>query len=162
MPRWVFPLQVGYVVGLLLIGTAYASWAEVRVIPDPVGPIPIGVPFYGALGASTIGLYGVFLNNHLWQARYNAWYIARPAAGATLGIVAYLIFVLVIDATGARASQKGTLIYYLVAFLVGYREAIFRDLVKRAVDVLFNPAPKSETAGPESQPTGGAIQQKRR
>jgi hypothetical protein len=31
------------------------------------------------------------------------------------------------------------LLYYLVAFLVGYREETFRELIKRLVDIILSP-----------------------
>ena len=66
-------------------------------------------------------------------------HIARPLAGAVFGVVAYLIFVVVIDATGATANRSGTLVYDVVAFLVGYREDTFRQLIIRATDLLLAP-----------------------
>jgi hypothetical protein len=133
-----FVLSMGYLVVLLSLGIVYVAWSPARhVIPETLGPMPIGVPWWGALGAVTISLYGVFFHNLKWERSFNYWHIARPFLGAVLGMVAYLVFVVVIDATGVQAKRSGTLVYYLVAFLVGYSEDTVQLLLRRATDVLF-------------------------
>jgi hypothetical protein len=94
------------------------------LLPNPVGPIPLGVPWWGALGGMTISFTGIFRNADRWQTRYELWHIARPFLGAVVGSVSYLIFI--------------------VAFVTGYREDIFRELLKRATDSLFVPAKRSQ------------------
>jgi Abnormal spindle-like microcephaly-assoc'd, ASPM-SPD-2-Hydin len=111
------------------------------------GILPIAVPWFGALGAVTISLEGVFLWNSQWDKKYNYWHIGRPVVGAVLGIVAFFLFVLIVTAsgtppkflTGEATGAKDFIIYYMVAFLVGYREETFRDLIKRATDVILQP-----------------------
>ncbi len=110
-----------------------------RFIPDPAGPIPLGVVWWGALGGVTISLTGVFRHPRDWDDAYNTWHIARPALGAVMGTVGYLIFVVVIQAVGQASTEtgRGSPIFYLVAFLLGYREQVFRDMLRRAVDALI-------------------------
>jgi hypothetical protein len=142
-----------YLVVLLALAVGYVTWSPFhQVLPDTLGPIPVGVPWWGALGAVTISLYGVFRHNQKWERSFNYWHIARPLLGAVLGMVAYLVFVVVIDATGVQAKRSGTLVYYLVAFLVGYSEDTVQLLLKRATDVLF------ASGAPRSNPAGGAAQ----
>jgi hypothetical protein len=62
--------------------------------------------------------------------------------GAITGSVGYLIFVAVIRSTGAAPSAHsttGAAVFDLVAFLVGYREEVFRELLRKAVDILLSP-----------------------
>jgi hypothetical protein len=148
-----FVLSMGYLVVLLSLGIAYVAWSPARqAIPATLGPIPVGVPWWGALGAVTISLYGVFFHNQKWERSFNYWHIARPFLGAVLGMVAYLVFVVVIDATGVQAKRSGTLVYYLVAFLVGYSEDAVQLLLKRATDVLFGSGtPRIKTAAGAGQ-----------
>jgi hypothetical protein len=157
-----FVLSMGYLVVLLSLGIAYVAWSPARqAIPATLGPIPVGVPWWGALGAVTISLYGVFFHNQKWERSFNYWHIARPFLGAVLGMVAYLVFVVVIDATGVQAKRSGTLVYYLVAFLVGYSEDAVQLLLKRATDVLFaSGAPRSNIAASTAQgiPTHESIE----
>ena len=85
--------------------------------------------------------------------RWNYWHMARPLMGAVLGIVAFFIFVGVINATVGTATTRplikdtpaeGLIVYSVVAFVVGYREETFREPIKRAGDLLFKPATPGE------------------
>ncbi|MGH9896954.1 MAG: DUF1573 domain-containing protein, partial [bacterium] len=67
--------------------------------------------------------------------------------GAVLGIVAFFLFVVIVTATGTppeflnsgKGKTKDFIIFYVVAFLVGYREETFRELIKRATDLILKP-----------------------
>jgi hypothetical protein len=130
---------------LLLIGRQ-AHWLGLDRIHNPIGGIiPLGVPWFGALGAVTISIYGVVDHSSEWQAKWNLWHVIRPVVGAILGTVAYLIFVGVIQATGTTpsavvASTPIKLItYFVIAFVVGFREQTFRTLIQKVVDTLLSP-----------------------
>jgi hypothetical protein len=56
----IFWLQIVYLLILSLAAIAYGIWPKPPLIPDFFGPIPIGVPWFGALGAILISLTGVF------------------------------------------------------------------------------------------------------
>ena len=134
----VFRLGMFYVISLLGFAAAYFLVAPLRdALPVQWGIVPLAVPWWGALGAVTISLYGVFFHSTKWDPSFNYWHIGRPFLGAVLGTVGYLIFVVVINATGAKANTSGNAVYYLVAFLVGYREQTFQMLIQRATDSLF-------------------------
>jgi len=101
----------------------------------------------------------VFLWNNQWDTKYNYWHIGRPLFGAVLGIVAYFIFVVIVTASGsppkfldaggaANTNAKDLIIFYVVAFLVGYREETFRELIKRVTDLILRPG--SQTASEPS------------
>jgi CDP-diglyceride synthetase len=126
----------------------------------------------------TLSLYGVFDHNDHWDPKWNYWYIARPLVGIILAIIAYFIFITLINSTGLTPRTSATtttsttlgptttaipttsatptapptgqtggnatgpstlLLYYVLAFIVGFREDTFRSLVKRAADVLLGP-----------------------
>lgn len=130
---------------ILLVGRQ-AHWLWIDRIHNPIGGIvPLGVPWFGALGAVTISIYGIVDHSSEWQDKWNLWHLIRPIVGAILGTVAYLIFIGVIQATGTTPTTGGsaapaTLITYLViAFVVGFREQTFRTLIKRVVDILLSP-----------------------
>jgi hypothetical protein len=143
-PIWVFVLQLIYLAGLVVIGLSYIhSRTFQHLLPNQLGPIPLAVPWWGALGGVTISLTGIFRNADNWQPRYELWHVARPFVGAIVGTVSYLIFIVIIRATGANPSDHNSLnnaVFYLVAFITGYREDVFRELLKRASDSLFSPA----------------------
>ncbi len=150
-PSFIFWLSMGYT-GLLLIMAAAFSFSTPSAGTNVFllnGILPIAVPWFGALGAVTISLQSVFHRNDQWNSKFNYWHIGRPLFGAVLGIVAYFIFVVIVTATGTppafltnakgEAHIKDFVIFYVVAFLVGYREETFRDLIKRATDLILRP-----------------------
>lgn len=153
-PSFFFWLGMTYVALLLLAALAYSFSS----LPQPYligGLLPIAVPWFGALGAVTISLEGVFLWNSTWDSKYNYWHIGRPLFGAVLGIVAFFLFVVIGTASGTaprfldaaaatgnvgeHLNAKDMIIFYVLAFLVGYREETFRDLIKRATDLILKP-----------------------
>lgn len=148
----VFCIQVGWLVLLAGAAAYYFFWFNAA---DPVmlGPVPIGVVWFGALGAVLISLTGVVEHAHDWDPSYDLWHLSRPLIGAAFGVVSVLILQAGVLAIGAQpiAQDQGTprnLLYYLVSFLVGYREETFRELIKRLVDLLLAPATTAHAATP--------------
>jgi hypothetical protein len=166
--RIVFWIEMAFlailgVSGWLYITGGMPSWL---VAPSSLGPMPLGVPWYGALGGIAISLTGVFEHRYDWDPKYFLWHLGRPFMGALVAIVAVLIIQAGILAAGVEPADpdSGTsdLFYYIVAFLVGYREESFRSMMKRVADVFFT----SETAGsapvvlgvdPPSGPAGSEV-----
>lgn len=150
--RLYFIVSLSYLVVVLALGLAYFWSPALKTwLPANLGPIPLGVPWWGALGAVVVSLYGIFFHNADWDPSFDYWHIARPLLGATLGMVAFLIMVVVIQSTGSRANLHGNLAYYLAAFLVGFSEATFQGLINRATQVLFTSA--SQTTKPGAKPS---------
>lgn len=164
-PAFFFWLSLLYLAVLLGLGVAY------NVIPafqdqfadDSVGVVPVAVPWFGALGAVTLSLYGVFDHNRDWDTRYNYWHAARPLVGAVFGVVGYFIFVVIITSTGTEIERPDpdspkAFTYYVLAFLLGYREGTFRSMIQRFVDLILTPEPR-RTAAPAAsvaaQPLSG-------
>ena len=127
-------------------------------IPATLGALPIGVPWFGALGAVIISLSGAFDHRDDWDASWNLWHLTRPFIGVSLAIISWLIFVAGILAVGQsavmqsggaapQAERPANLLYYLIAFVVGYREEIFRDLIKRVADVILTPSTRPSASG---------------
>lgn len=108
--------------------------------------VPLWVPWSGALGGATISLVGVATKSDVWDPRrYGWWHLSRPFLGAVSGTFAVLILVFVLASITPSASDvgygdEGIAVLTVVAFVVGYREATFRELVKRVVDLLLKPA----------------------
>jgi len=138
-----FLAQFFYLFLLVAVGLVYIHWGLLeRLIPNPAGPVPLGVPWWGALGGVTISFTGIFRNSNRWQSQYELWHLARPFLGAVVGSVSYLVFVVIIKAAGATPSHGNPAnneVFFLIAFLTGYREDLFRELLKRASDSLFSP-----------------------
>jgi hypothetical protein len=146
-PWWVVAFELGFLLALPALAIAWFDNPTVRAaLPDPVGPIPLGVIFFGALGGVVIGNFGVFFHEDRWSDRYDLWHTVRPFVGGTLGAVSYLVMVVVIQATGSTTQPKGNLAYYLVAFIAGYSEDTFRKLMKQAMAKLLPDPPPAEGA----------------
>jgi Abnormal spindle-like microcephaly-assoc'd, ASPM-SPD-2-Hydin len=201
-PAFFFGLALVYLAALLLLAVGReAGFWFLDDLNDPIaGVLPLGVPWFGALGAVTLSLYGVFDHNDHWDPKWNYWHVARPLVGIVLAIVAYFIFITFIGSTGLTprtsavtttsttiaettttlppttettdqfgfppaeeepsttsppdqagggpAGPSTLLPYYVLAFLVGFREGTFRNLIKRAADVLLGPGdPGAPPAG---------------
>jgi hypothetical protein len=158
-----FWLELAYMALLIALGAVYMTcWPpndkDVNLIG---GIVPFAIPWFGALGAVLIGLEGVFMHNKNWDSKYNYWHIARPLIGAVLGFVAFFIMVLVIKSSGAsptfltpqdpKFTSTDLVLFYVLAFLVGYREETFRELIKRATDLILAPSTSAPSAAPAPQ-----------
>jgi len=142
-----FILSLLYLAVILAIGLIFFVKRDLLFfVPDVFGPVPLGVPWFGALGAVLISLTGVFEHEHDWDASYWPWHVARPLIGVAVAVVSVLILQAGVLAVGSTPIQNQStkpiptnLLYYLVAFLVGYREETFRELIKRLVDIILAP-----------------------
>jgi hypothetical protein len=110
--------------------------------------------YFGALGGLYISLLGVIFHSRRWQDRYTLWHAVRPLTGALTAGIGFLIFIVVIDSTGAKATKHTTATYDLIGFLIGYGEQAFLDLLKRATDTLLGPGDTTKVGGADRQDDG--------
>lgn len=135
-----FLLESAYLVVLSAVFIVYQSSPGFRgALPTRLGELPVGVPWFGAVGATLISLTGVFKHSRDWDSHFALWHYSRPLVGAFLGSVGALMFLVIVDAAAVHRTTPNDPIYEVVAFLVGYREATFRGLIQRATDVLLSP-----------------------
>jgi hypothetical protein len=150
-PVTIFWLQTGYLAVLAILAFLYFTSPRFVDIPNTLGPIPVGVPWFGALGATLISIVGLTDHRHEWDSSYRFFHWSRPLIGGSLGVISVLVLQAGILAVGstptASTAVPRDLLYYLLAFLVGYREQTFRALIVKLTDVLLGPG---ET--PASQP----------
>jgi hypothetical protein len=161
-----FWLGLAYTVLLLLVAVFYdLTWTDSRPMMFG-GILPAAVPWFGALGAVVISLEGIFAyGQKQWDQKYNYWHVGRPLFGAVLGIVAFFTFVLIVSSAGTvppfldskPAAPKDFIVYYVVAFLVGYREETFRELIRRVTDMILKPVESGGTAPVVTFKNGGAA-----
>ncbi len=169
-PTFFFWLGITYTLILLLAAIVYnISYTSTQ--PYLIGGmLPIAVPWFGALGAVTISLEGVFIwSESRWNPDYNYWHCGRPVFGAVLGAVSFYLFVLIVMSAGttpefldpAVAGQatppKDFIIYYVVAFLVGYREETFRELIRRVTDLILKPGTPAAASAQITFKQGGVA-----
>jgi hypothetical protein len=199
LPDWsqlaIFIVQLCYLALLVAGIIAYNTWDGLRgAFPNPLGPIPLAVPWFGAFGAVTLSLSGLVDHRIDWDRSYIFWHISRPAIGLAFGTAVYLVFAAGVLASGGTpsnatpqavatttpsvsasmttsagasaevplsvqsattsssastsssgagtsidSSKVNNLFYYIVAFVVGFREKTFRELIKRVSDVILGP-----------------------
>lgn len=139
----VFCIEVAYLLGLIALVILATTWPAWKAsVPTAFGPVPTSVPWFGALGGVITSLRGVFDHRSDWNPDYLFRHLARPLTAAISGTIGYLILIGGVVAVGqapsidAAASRAG-IVYDVTAFVVGYREEVFRSLLKRVVDKLL-------------------------
>lgn len=163
-PGFFLLLSFVYLILLVLILLARQfEWAGVDKLPNRIGDIiPLAIPWFGALGAVLISLYGVFDHNApgKWDPSYAYWHLMRPFVGAVLGVIAFLIFVGFINASTTEnvnsipTDAVHAIPYLVIAFVVGFREDTFRQLIKRVIDIILTPGEtKAQQAAVAISPT---------
>ncbi len=123
----IFFIQIGYLIALGAFAICYrVHWIDPR--RDFFGPVPLLVPWFGAVGAVLLSLTGVFDNRgRAWRPEYCFWHWSRPLVGVIVATVSILIFQSGILAVGgqlpshtATTATAKNLLYYVIAFVVGY------------------------------------------
>jgi hypothetical protein len=130
----------------VLVAMAVLYFTDVIDPRDRLGTIPTPALWFGALGGVLISLTGVFEHAADWLPSYRYWHIARPFVGATVGVVAVLIFQAGVLAVGQEVSEENAtkdIFYYVIAFFIGYKEAAFRDLIARVGEVIVSPGDRA-------------------
>jgi hypothetical protein len=144
----VFLVQLTYLIALWLIAILYFTHT---IHPrHTIGNMPTAVPWFGALGAVLISLVGIFEHRLDWNPGYALWHWARPLVGGSFAVISVLVLQAGIVSIGSDPHNPGKslALYYIVGFVVGYREEAFRELVKRVADVILQPGATSVDAAP--------------
>jgi len=140
MPRIIFPLAVFYLIALLAVFATYILVPGFRThIPASLGPIPSGVVWFGATGAVMASLYGIFVHNRNWNASYNYWHYCRPFFGAVTGSVGALVYLVLLHLGSASSVKVDPLTFYVVAFVLGFADKSFMQLLQNVTTVIVKP-----------------------
>jgi hypothetical protein len=135
--------------GVLILLLAW-RWRDVGILgdlPDPMGGvIPLIVPWGGALGGVAISLMGTAKHSVDWDESWNIWHAIRPFLGAVAGTLAFVMVVVVLRVAGGlqETDQAVTLtpvsigLFLVIAFVVGFRDRLFLELVAKVAKVLFS------------------------
>jgi hypothetical protein len=141
MPTRFFWIALAYLALVVSVFVLFYSWSDFRDwLPDKLGPLPIEVPWFAALGGCLISLSGIFEHNRDWDRRYDYWHYSRPFVGGAIGSVGTLLFFVIADSADKTGFTASPPVFDAVAFLTGYREETFRDLIKRATDLFLKPS----------------------
>ena len=147
---------------ILFLGWVVGQWAWLRhSFPGGLfaGSFPIVVTWAGAAGGIAHAVRG--LTTHWsryvdpWTSdeerqKWNAWSLAQGPLGAVYGSAGILLLVVVLGVIGSGSSGNldlspaGRLTLSAIAFLIGYHQQIFHDMITRTVEAIF--APRSRSA----------------
>lgn len=160
MPPLIFWLELVYLLLLGVLFYAYHHSADFRDDFPSVGPLPMGVLWFGALGGVMVGMSGIFFHNRKWDQGYNYWHISRPFMGAAAGGVGALLFYVAILAGNKQPPKPDPVTFEAVAFVFGFADDAFRAIIKKVTDLLLAPAsaPSDSPGGDPHQHPGGKRQ----
>lgn len=151
MPKGIFYLELGYIIVLLGLLTLYAMWSGFRnALPISLGPLPLGVVWFGSVGGVVAGFRGIYYYNHRWDSSYNYWHYTRPIFGAVTGAIGSLIYWVLLKFGNTSTTIKiDRALFYVVAFVLGFSDKAFIELLKNITDVMIKPGQSK----PESKET---------
>lgn len=152
------------VAGLSVVIGSFHQW----VASHHLGRLPVGIVWFAAIGGSLVSLTGIFKHHKKdWKATYNAWHMLRPWTGLVMGGLG--AFFLLVNTELATVNPSGVTgasgkppalnpdVYYVAAFIVGFAEKSFRELVRRLAHTIFGPGNGQASAnseGTEDKPAG--------
>lgn len=130
------------------------------------GVLPLAVPYFGALGGLGNAMWSVVRHWNKYDSpaettrnkekrTWAAWTVMQAFIGAIFGTAGALIVVLVTQtvALGTDAepvTQTGMGLLAVVAFVVGFRQGAFQNLVSHVVGAILEPGkPKTDNDGAE-------------
>jgi hypothetical protein len=155
-PKWYIPrlylYEIVWAIAFLLvlvlfvgIDTAFAG-SKIEGIPDAVYLLSsmIWGGFGGVVGA-LLALVKHFSIEQDFDTQHTWWYLSSPAIGIGIGAVVYLFMHVGLFAIiGSEGDIASPLIIYVFAWLAGYQQNIFTDLVKRMMKTLMGEDLKSQ------------------
>lgn len=141
----IFGCSMTYALLMLAVAVVH-RWGGIDLFEMEGFLVPMSIPWFGAIGAIIISLQAVFEKRDDWDPTYNYWHLARPLIGAVLGVMSFLILSVIVTLAGSTSPSPDSAptianmnIYHVLAFIVGYREETFRDLLKRVTDLILRP-----------------------
>jgi phospholipase C len=156
MPPFVFVVQVLWALGLLALFLAFIHGSDRLDLPKRFGEVPVEAPWLGAVGGLIASLSGIYFSRGKWEPRFNYWHPIKPLMGAASGAVAcLLVIVLVRGAAGSSPPKLDTTALDAAAFVFGYAEKSFRELIKAVTDVFLKPGGQ-KTSNPGGSQSGEA------
>jgi hypothetical protein len=139
VPIWVAAAALISLLSLLFLAFAYVDSPTFRsIFPATFGPIPIVVPWFGALGGVVASMYGIIGHSQDWDTSLNIWHVTRPLMGAVMGVVACLAYLFLVSAAGSKPSADANVALGLAAFVVGNSDKLFHQLIQKVSNTLFS------------------------
>jgi hypothetical protein len=147
MPLHILFFAVAYLAALIGMFIAYFTSPWLRMhIPTNLGPLPAGVGWFGAIGSVMVSLYGIFLYNQKWDTSYNYWHYCRPLFGAVAGSIGALMYLVLLHLGSSSSVKVDPLTFYVVAFVLGFADKSFMQLLQNVTTVIVKPGNQSVKA----------------
>jgi hypothetical protein len=153
MPVHIFVLALTYLIILIAAFVTYVTWRTFRShVPTAFGQLPVGVVWFGATGAVIASLYGIFVHNNAWDTSYNYWHYCRPLFGAVTGSIGALIYLILLNLGNKNAIKIDSLTFYAVAFVLGFADRSFMQMLQNVTSVIIKPGNKPAQANSKGSP----------
>jgi uncharacterized integral membrane protein len=157
MPVHIFVLAATYLIVLIAVFVVYVTWSSFRShIPASFGQLPIGIVWFGATGAVIASLYGIFVHNESWDSSYNYWHYCRPIFGAVTGSVGALIYLILLNLGSKSAITVDSLTFYVVAFVLGFADKSFIQMLQNVTNVIIKPGNKTSPVNSKGSSDDGS------
>ena len=88
-------------------------------------------------------LFGIFVHNSDWDSSYNYWYYSRPIFGAVTGSVGALLYLVLLNLGTTSTVRVDRLTFYAAAFVFGFADKAFMQILKSVTDVIIKPGGKN-------------------
>ena len=121
--------------------------------------------WFGAVGGTTIAYWGLIKHtiDLDFDDQYILWYILKPVLGAVMALISVIIVQGGMVTLGGSANFKNEFPLYIIAFLAGFSERFFIQLIDRVLTSLLSnggtqktaaalAAPQAQTAAPLQKP----------
>jgi hypothetical protein len=155
MPGWVFLVALGWALLLLVLFVVWVTVPGFRhAFPHSYGHIPVEVPWFGAVGGCLVSFGGIFRYNREWNPAYDYWHPVRPLIGMFTGAMACVLLLALLRAAAGHNLGNDPTVYDAAAFVFGFAESAFRQLIKALTDIFVKPG-GSSTSGQTSPPPAG-------
>jgi hypothetical protein len=140
MPVRFFYLALLYLAGLIALFIVYQTWSAFRThTPSTLGSMPVGVVWFGALGAVVSSFWGIFNHNDKWSRSYDYWYYVRPLFGTVTGSIGALVYLVLLNLGTTSKVVVDHNTFYVAAFVFGFADAAFMQVLKAVTNVIIKP-----------------------
>lgn len=141
VPKSIVAAAYVYLVLLVALFITYVTWNEFRLdLPSVLGPLPIGVVWFGAVGAVISSFRGIFAYNQSWDPSYNIWHYSRPLLGAVTGSIGALMYWVLLTLGSTTSVTVRPTTFYVAAFVLGFADKAFGNLLNSVTSLIINPA----------------------
>lgn len=139
----IFVLQLVYLLALGGLFASYAiSYSFRHALPANLGPLPLGVIWFGAAGAVISAFRGIFYFNQNWDSSFNYWYYSRPFFGAVTGTAGTLMYWVTLRLGDTTPVIVDRATFYAASFVLGFADEAFFQLLQSMTQIIIKPGKK--------------------